>query len=258
VKREVPSVLVRLATPGAHRMLMESLLHRDPTLRGRVVASLTRMRRRHPELPLEAEVVETVLAAEITGHYRSHQVLHRLTGELHQADPALTGLRHSMEQEVERIFGLLGLLAKGDDLPSAWRALRSADLPARANALELLDNVLSPPLRRLVVPLVDGHVTVAERAALAERLVGTSMDTREEAVQTLAACGDAWLRSCAARIIGTLRLNSFEGDLGLWLQDPDPLLREAARAAQRQLRDEQAPATESAPAADWSDRLGVG
>ena len=261
VKREVPFVLMRLATPGAHRVLMESLLHHDPTLRGRIVASLNRVRRRHPQMPLEAELVETVLAAEITGHYRSHQVLDRLSGELHADDPALTGLRHSMEQEVERIFGLLALLAPGDDLPSAWRALRSSDAPARANALELLDNILKPPLRRLVVPLVDGHVSTAERALLAERLIGASVGSREEAVQTLSASGDAWLRSCAARIIGALGLTSLEGDLERWLKDPDPLLREAARAAKRQMGAEPAPGAEVAPVSTWSDSsdgVGVG
>ncbi len=259
VKREIPAVLMRIATPASHRVLMESLLQGDPTLRGRIIASLDRLRRRHPQLPLETELVETVLAAEITGHYRSHQVLARLSGELKDDEAALGGLRQSMEEEIERIFGLLALLAPGEDLVSAWRALRSPEAPSRANALELLENVLKPPLRRLVVPLVDGQVSVAERAALAERLIGASLVTREEAVATLAACGDAWLRSCAARIVGALGLRTFEGELDRWLEDPDPLLREAARAARLQLRFD--PAAEPEAAEAWGDttgRLGVG
>jgi HEAT repeat protein len=107
---------------------------------------------------------------------------------------------------------------------------------------------------------VDGHVSVAERAALASRLVGTSVDTREEAVATLAACDDAWLRSCAARIVGALGLKAFAGDLDRWLEDPDPLLREAARSARLQLREEAASEPEGT-SDDWGDttsRLGVG
>jgi AAA family ATP:ADP antiporter len=258
-KREIPGVLVRIATPGSHRVLMESLLQGDPTLRGRIIASLGRLRQRHPQLPLETDLVETVLAAEITGHYRSHQVLARLSPELKDDEPALLGLRQSMEEEVERIFGLLGLLAPGEDLVNAWHALRSPEARAHANALELLENVLKPPLRRLVVPLVDGHVSVAERAALAGRLIGASVSTREEAVATLAACGDAWLRSCAARIVGALGLRNFEGELEGWLEDPDPLLREAARAARLQLREDPAAEPEAADSwGDTTDRLGVG
>ena len=260
VKREIPAVLVQIASPASHRALMESLLQGDPILRGRIVASLERLRRRNPQLPLETELVETVLAAEITGHYRSYQVLARLSTELKDDEPALRGLRHSMDEEIERIFGLLALLAPGEDLVRAWRALRSPEAPARANALELLEHVLRPPLRRLVVPLVDGHVSVEERASLASRLVGTSVDTREEAVATLAACDDAWLRSCAARIVGALGLDAFAGDLDRWLEDPDPLLREAARSARLQLREDAASEPEGTSDA-WGDtagRLGVG
>jgi AAA family ATP:ADP antiporter len=261
VKREIPAVLVRIATPPAQRALMESLLQADPTLRRRIIASLNRLRRRQLEFPMDAGLVETVLGAEITGHYRSHQVLARLAGELPPEDPGLRGIRQSMEEEVERIFGLMALLGPGDDLERAHRALSSADPRVRANALELLDNVLRPPLRRLVVPLVDPHVSLEERAALATRLIGAPLATREEAVATLAGCGDAWLRSCAARIIGALGLRSFERELDGWREDPDPLLREAARAARVQLREEPAPSGEAAPDAPWGeagDRLGMG
>ena len=151
MKREIPAVLVQIGSPASHRALMESLLQGDPVLRGRIIESLERLRRRNPQLPLETDLVETVLAAEITGHYRSYQVLARLSTELKHDEPALLGLQHSMDEEIARIFGLLALLVPGEDLVSAWRALRSPEAPARANALELLEHVLTPPLRRLVV-----------------------------------------------------------------------------------------------------------
>jgi AAA family ATP:ADP antiporter len=260
VKREIPAVLVRLGTPEAQRTLMESLLHHDPTLRHRVISSLNRLRRRHPQVHPEAELLETVLAAEITGHYRSYQVLARLDPVLPGDDSALSALRHSMAEERERIFGLLALLGGGDDLQDAHRGLRSDDPRTRANALELLDNVLKPPLRRLVVPLVDPQVSVEERAELALRLLGTPIASREEAVAVLAACGDAWLRSCAARIIASLDLRAFEPDLARWSEDRDPLLREAARAARRQIREGVMVrgGGEAEAFSEGADRLGVG
>jgi AAA family ATP:ADP antiporter len=261
VKREIPAVLVRISTPAARRVLMESLLQDDPTVRRRVISSLNRLCQRHPDLSVDVVLVETVLAAEITGHYRSHQVLARLSRTLGPDEPALRGLHQAMEEELERVFGLLALLGPGEDLLSAHRALHSTDAPARANALELLDNVLKAPLRRLIVPLVDGQVSLEERAALAERLIGVSLDTREEAVATLAGCPDAWLRSCAAQIIGVLGLRSFEARLDGWRDDPDPLLREAARAARAQLRQDAAPDGVPGPDPGWrsaADGLGVG
>ena len=63
VKREIPSVLVRIGSPPAQRALMESLLQGDPTLRRRIIASLNRLRRRQLEFPIDASLVETVLGA---------------------------------------------------------------------------------------------------------------------------------------------------------------------------------------------------
>lgn len=262
VRREIPSVLVRIATPAAQRALLESLMHGDPALRLRVIDSLNRARKRRGE-PVPTEAVETVLAAEIIGHYRSYQILARLGRELSEEDAALRGLRQTLEEEVERIFGLLSLMMPGHDLQSAHLALRSDDGQARANALELLDNVLPPSLRRLVVPLLDGHVSVEERAALAGRLAGAPVETREEAVAILAASPDPWLRACAARLIGSLGLRSLEERLEPWTHDQDPLLRETARAALLQLHppDEgPSPGISSETSGIWesSDRLGLG
>jgi AAA family ATP:ADP antiporter len=260
VKREIPAVLLRLGTPEAQRTLLESLLHHDPTLRRRVITSLVGVRWPQPRLPAEAELLETVLAAEITGHYRSYQVLERLGREIQGDDSALAALRHSMEEERERIFGLLALMGGGDDLQDAHRGLRSDDPRTRANALELLDNVLKPTLRRLVVPLVDPHVSVGERAELAVRLLGAPIGSREEAVAVLAACGDAWLRSCAARIIASLDLRGFETDLARWSEDEDPLLREAARAARKKIQEGALArgAGEAEAFSESADRLGLG
>jgi HEAT repeat protein len=43
---------------------------------------------------------------------------------------------------------------------------------------------------------------------------------------------DAWLRSCAAYLIGELGLTRLAPKLDEWLDDANPLLRESAREAQ--------------------------
>ena len=103
------------------------------------------------------------------------------------------------------------------------------------NALEFLDNVLKPQLREMLVPLLDGKITVHERARIAGRLVHTTIDSQEQAVSALLASDDPWLRSCGAYAIGTFGLKSLEGELQRCLNDADPLLRETARAAKMRL-----------------------
>ena len=140
-----------------------------------------------------------------------------------------------MQQELERIFRLLGLLYPHLDVHSAYVGLQSKSVSVHDNALEFLDNVLKPQLRDMLVPLLDGKVTVAERARLAQRLVRTKIENQEQAVAALVASDDPWLRSCGAYAIGTFGLKSLEGELNRCLNDADPLLRETARAAKARL-----------------------
>ena len=91
VRRELPSVLVRIGTVEAEQVLIGSMLHADPTLRHRVIASLNKLRTVHPEVKLDPAAVELLLAAEIVGHYRSYQVLGPLQERLRPGDQVLAG-----------------------------------------------------------------------------------------------------------------------------------------------------------------------
>jgi hypothetical protein len=86
------------------------------------------------------------------------------------------------------------------------------------------------------VPLLDGKVSLKDRAVIAERFVRAKVENREQAVAELVASDDPWLKSCGAYAIGTLGLLTLEGELNRCLEDPDPLLRETARAAKVRLQ----------------------
>jgi ATP:ADP antiporter, AAA family len=234
-RRDIPLVLARLGTPEAQDVLMRSLLQSDPELRFRVIQGLNRLLELHPGSPLDRHAIEVVLAAEIVGHYRSYQILDHLGGVFPEGDPVGAGLAHSMALEQERIFRLMALLWPEQDLKSAYVGLRSDNRLVRANALEFLDNVLPPDVRRLLVPLLDGQVTVGERAELAGRVVGTAVVSQEEAVAALVASDDPYLRSCGIYAVGALHLHSLGDEIGRFAGSDDPLLRETVRAAQQRL-----------------------
>ena len=111
-----------------------------------------------------------------------------------------------MEQELERIFRLMGLISDAQALHDAYVGVRSSNPAVRANSLEFLDNILKPELRRLLVPLLDNQVSIDERIALANQLVGAPLETAEQSIATLLASGDPWLRSNAVYAAGVLRL----------------------------------------------------
>ena len=234
-RREIPGVLVALGTPAAATVLLENLLQADTVLRFRTISALNKLCRLNPQIALDGQMLETVLAAEILGHYRSYQILATIGAAADGTDPLARGLKESMHQELERIFLLLHLLHPRLDLHSVYLGLQSTNASVHDNALEFLDNVLKSQLREMLVPLLDSKITVAERARIAHRLVRVKIESQEQAVAELVSSEDPWLKSCGAYAIGTLGLKSLEGQLDRCLNEADPLLRETARAAKLRL-----------------------
>jgi ATP:ADP antiporter, AAA family len=233
-RREIPAILVNVGTASAAQVLQENLLERDTTLRFRIVSALNKLHRLHPDIELDSQMLETALAGEIIGHYRSYQILAKLNATA-DTDPVVRALSDSMQQELERIFRLLGLLYPHVDVHSAYLGLQTKRATVYDNALEFLDNVLKSQLRNMLVPLLDGRISVAQRAAIADRFVHIKIENQEQAVEVLVGSDDPWLRSCGAYAIGSLGLKSLEEELNRCLNDPDPLLRETARAAKQRL-----------------------
>jgi ATP:ADP antiporter, AAA family len=239
VRRELPSVLLRIGTASAEEALVSNLLESDDSVRHRIISSLNKLRATRPDIRVDPAMVELLLAAEIAGHYRSYQVLGPLRGRLKKDDPVLEAIRHAMEQELERIFRLMALLFPHAGLHDAYVGVRSSKAAVRANALEFLENVLPPELRQVLIPLLDAQVTVSERIRLADRLVGAPLEDAQQAVATLLASEDPWLRACAIHAVGTLQLRSLAPELARYEAVDDVLVREAVETARARLGGEE-------------------
>jgi len=193
IRREIPQVLFRIGTPAAAAALVDNLLQGDTVLRFRVISGLNKVYELRRNLTLDREVIETVMVAEVMGHYRSYQILGKLKNATDET------LKESMSRELERIFRLVKLLFPSIDMQNAYFGIQSTNPSVRSNALEFLDNALNPQLRSLLVPLIDSEVSFQERVRLADRLLGLAVHTHEEAVAVLANSEDPWLKSCAVR-----------------------------------------------------------
>jgi hypothetical protein len=235
-RRAIPDVLQRIGGERAAEVLADNLLDGDAALRLRILAALGGARDARPDLPIDHELLESALGAEVLGHYRSYQVLGIISAPGPGQQPLERGLRAAMREELERIFRLLDLLHPSRDFRAAWVALQSGNAVIHDQALDLLESLLRPETKALLIPLVDPEIPEPQRIRLAGRLVGAPVETPEQGIEALASTGDPWLRSCAAYAIGSRGLVSLAHHLETWRDDPDPLLRETVRQAQRQLR----------------------
>jgi ATP:ADP antiporter, AAA family len=235
-RREIPLVLAGIGTPQAAQTLLENVMNADTTLRLKFISALNKLHRDHPEVALDYALLETLLAAEILGHYRTYQIREAISDPQNSEDAVVKALADSQQLELERIFRLLGLLYPQVDLHSVYLGLQSRDNTVHDNALEFLENVLKSPVRVTLVPLLDGRVTPKDRARLADRLVRTKLANREQAVTELVCSEDPWLKSCGAYAIGSFQMKSLAKELEQCLAHSDPLLRETARAAKLRLQ----------------------
>ena len=233
IRREIPGILGSIGSDEAAQALVEDLIEGDTTVRFHVISALNKLRRQRPQLDIDERTIESILLAELLGHYRSYQVLQRLGAMADEAAGA--ALHRSMTHERERIFRLLALAYPAHDLHSAYVGLQSKDAVVHDNALEFLEHVLKPQLRKLLVPLLDAEYSTEERARLADRLVHTGVPDQETAVALLITSDDPWLRTCGAHAIGALGLSTLAAHLESCLSSEDPELRDAARSAKRRL-----------------------
>jgi AAA family ATP:ADP antiporter len=229
IRRLIPEVLLRIGTPEASRALADNILQADSVLRFRIISALNKLQELHKHPPFDRGLVETVMVAEIMGHYRSYQIL----GSLRQHVDKM--LAKSMDREVERIFRLMKLLFPSIDLQNAYRGIQSRDQATHANALEFLENTLDPTLRALLLPLIDSEVSVAERIRRADSFLNTSVTSREAAVAALLHSEDPWLKSCGVYAVGKLGLTTFGSDLERLSGDTDSLLQNLLSEARAML-----------------------
>jgi HEAT repeat protein len=235
IRREIPRVLLNIGTVAAKKVLMESLLVGDTKLRSQIIASLASLQSRHPDFDLDVQMIESLVVAEIIGHYRSYQIQETLDKALDRDNGMFKALQESMKNDLERIFQLIKLLNPEYDLKSAYVGIHSDSPQVRANALEFLEHILKPELRNLLVPALDPDVSSAKRAQLTERLIGATMETPTEALLALMDDAEPWLKSNAVYTIGILGLTALEPKIDECLEHSDPLLRETARQAKKRL-----------------------
>ncbi len=134
-------------------------------------------------------------------------------------------LAEKRQQDLERIFRLLGLFYAPDDMYRAYLGLVGREQSQRASALEFLDNVLERDVKERLLPLLDytslQDLVLQERPHFARQLL-----TQTQALEFVLSERDDWLRACAVFSVGGEQKHL----LPPLCQDSHALVREAALA----------------------------
>ncbi len=212
IRRAVVRVLGRLGTPESVVAITEHLDEPDEELRARLYRSLARAVKGKRLLLSSREPVQKALDRELERAFATLNQAELLqlthgpnaetprTGE--QAARALlaSALAEKGVQIERRIFLLLAVLYPDADMEQIYAGIHdasAADAPRRrANAVELLDNLLDRELKTRFLPLLE-EIPRAERLKQVEALVKLPKKPAPEVLAELCKDETAWVRACA-------------------------------------------------------------
>jgi AAA family ATP:ADP antiporter len=223
VRRHLPATLALIPCQKTMEVLAGALTDEDGFLRYKAVAALDQLHRSHPELTVDRERVEKLVLAEALRYFRYlglHYNLCRQDG----VDRDSLVARAMMEKTLrgrDRVFQLLGLLYPWKDVVSARQAMDQGEARLRASAVEYLDNLLSGPLRKRLLPLIE-DLPLEQKVAKGNVLLKTRLRSREEALARLIYDDDPVVAACAIDLVREHKMWSLADDLEQVLAHRDP------------------------------------
>lgn len=168
----------------------------DGGVRFKILRALIKLRGREPRLALDEAVLaataeKTMDHVAVLRDWRAALTAHapaevEAQGELRAAAHHLLSdlLRDKETHATQRLFLLLQLIHR-EDFDDIWRGLRSKNAKTRASSVELIENILRPPLRQRVLALV------------AEAPAPSKLQSYEAVLQEILARGGTTLRMIA-------------------------------------------------------------
>lgn len=222
VRRHLPRTISLFPPAAAAAVLQRYLVtETDGMVRFKIIRGLNRLSA-HPEVELDGRVLRQATEATLEAAFRLvhwRVVLER--GALSDGRRATPGhdllarlLRDKEAHALERIFRLLALQHRGEDFKGIYRGLRNPSAKVKAGSLELLENLVNPPLRDPLIALIDDSPDV-ERLARAvpyyqarpveyEGLLGLILEQPGESLRCIAAyhVGELGLTAFRPRLEG--------------------------------------------------------
>jgi CRP-like cAMP-binding protein len=210
VRRHIPAAIARIPCQKAMDILVDALGESDGYLRFNVIASLERLHRTQPQLTFRREPIEALLFQQSERYFNCAAIRRKLLeeGSLSQDSLLSRAVAERISRIIDRIYRLLGLLYPWKDVAAARYSIEHDDARSRAGALEYLDQLLSAPLRRHLIPLLEGAPPDESPAGLRSELCSF-----EEVVLRLINDEDPVLSAAAVYLVGQRRMPGLLNDL---------------------------------------------
>ncbi len=237
VVHQLPAVLELIDSAISVETLLSFLKIGDVALRLEALRSLNTIQRTFPHLKIRKDDIINHILEESNLYkytlgilYKQMQLLPKESAnEVADARRKLTEiLERRLDGTLERIFRLIGLRYPPEDVINLYQGIKSVNENTRMNAVEFLDNLLEPILRKSLVPIAETAAFETISRETIESLHVKILDERK-CFMLLLEGRDAKLKLAVFELILAAQMNSCIDLIEPFLQSPNERLRERAK-----------------------------
>lgn len=244
-RQAIPKVFSLIGSQNSVNHLINNLSQKDLHLRYEIIKALNKLRVKFQGLKFDKESIKSKILDEIELYNRTLTLWIRQNMELissEAADSSNTGLDQGqkarklliialdekLDNNLERIFRLLGLHYPPKDMYDAYLGIKSNNPHIRANSIEFLDNILESKLKRILIPIVETTRTdiLADRPS---EISGLEVPSEFECINSILQSHDNWLKTCTIYLVAELQYEESLNIISRLIDDPDPVVRETAK-----------------------------
>jgi AAA family ATP:ADP antiporter len=157
IRRHIPATLARISSQKSVDALIAALGDPDGFLRFKAIAGLQTLRHTDAPLTFHQQPIERATLAEGRRYFTYLSLYHNLfeRGGLPADTMLARALTEKMNRSLNRAYLLLEVLYPWRDIAAARWTLEHGDPRSRASASEYLDNLLTGPIRKQIMPALE-------------------------------------------------------------------------------------------------------
>tara|TARA_R110002020_G_scaffold454448_1_gene669966 strand:+ start:94211 stop:97042 length:2832 start_codon:yes stop_codon:yes gene_type:complete len=175
-KKHVPKVIEKFRTQPSIRFLIKLLKSRDILIRLSAAKSLHKLKSKNSKLNFYPRLVNNLIMSFCQEYEKVVKAKNVIEDKLDMSsysvslpeddltelnlayEALLDVLKLQLDQRLETLFKLLGVHYNKKDMDIAYSGLTSRIEDTRANAIEFLDNILTPKLKTSFLPILETNV----------------------------------------------------------------------------------------------------
>ncbi len=224
VRRHIPGTLAKLPSQQTMDALVATLGEEsDGFIRFKLLSAIDVLHRQAPELTFDRKPFEALILNQASSYFTWLSLHHNLFvhEKLPQDSLLAPALLEKMARSVDRIYLLLGILYPWQDVAAARWALDHGDAKARSSAAEYLDNVLTGPIRKRVLPVLE-DLPPDQKVHRGNALLSTRTRNVEETLLHLINDDDQVIAAAAMYVVAKQKVWALAPDIEHVLAHRDP------------------------------------